>query len=43
MWDDFRGLLIDSIAGTPNRDYWESWLVALETFVEEVVVRDTTS
>lgn len=42
-WDDFRRLLIVSIAGAPNRAYWESWLVALEAFVEEVVLRDVTS
>jgi len=41
-WDDFRHLLIGSIADAPNRAYWESWLVALEAFVEKIVLRDVT-
>lgn len=29
-WDDFRQRLIDAIAADPTRDYWDSWVVALE-------------
>ena len=32
-WDDFRRCLIDAIGDMPGRPYWESWVVALESFV----------
>lgn len=32
-WDDFRGPLIQAISDAPGRCYWESWVVALESFV----------
>ena len=35
-WDDFRACLIDAIAAAPERAYWDSWVVALEHFVDDV-------
>jgi nitrile hydratase accessory protein len=32
-WDAFRQRLIDAIAQDPDRLYYESWAVALESFV----------
>ena len=34
-WDDFRDRLIAAIAEDPDRDYYESWLVALEALVAD--------
>jgi nitrile hydratase accessory protein len=32
-WDEFRARLIDAIADSPSRPYYESWAVALESLV----------
>jgi nitrile hydratase accessory protein len=32
-WDEFRQRLIDAIAESPERPYYESWAVALESLV----------
>ena len=32
-WDAFRQRLIDAVAEDPDRPYYESWAVALESFV----------
>jgi nitrile hydratase accessory protein len=32
-WDAFRLRLIDAIAETPDRPYYESWVIALESLV----------
>ena len=32
-WDEFRQRLIDAIAESPERAYYESWAVALESLV----------
>jgi nitrile hydratase accessory protein len=32
-WDEFRHRLIDAIAQSPERPYYESWTVALESLV----------
>ncbi len=34
-WDDFRGLLIEELGDRAARAYWESWVTALERFVDE--------
>jgi nitrile hydratase accessory protein len=34
-WEEFRSRLIDAIGDDPHRDYYESWLVALEALVAE--------
>ncbi len=34
-WDDFRRCLIAAIEDMPERPYWESWVVALESLVSE--------
>ncbi len=34
-WDDFRRLLIEELGDRPSRAYWESWVTALERFVDE--------
>jgi nitrile hydratase accessory protein len=34
-WDDFRRRLVDAIADSPGRPYWESWVVALEALAAE--------
>ena len=34
-WDDFRAHLIASIDESPQRPYWESWVVALDLFLIE--------
>jgi nitrile hydratase accessory protein len=35
-WEDFRRRLIVSVAATPTRPYWESWLGALEAWLAEL-------
>ena len=35
-WDDFRHRLMRAIADEPDRPYYESWAVALESFVVEL-------
>lgn len=32
-WDEFRQRLIDAVAEAPDRPYYESWAVALESLV----------
>ena len=32
-WDEFRRCLIDAVAEAPERPYYESWTVALESLV----------
>ncbi len=32
-WDEFRSRLIEQITADPNRPYYESWAVALESLV----------
>ena len=32
-WDAFRQRLIDAVAAAPDRPYYESWTVALESLV----------
>jgi nitrile hydratase accessory protein len=32
-WDEFRQRLIDAVAEAPDRPYYESWTVALESLV----------
>jgi nitrile hydratase accessory protein len=32
-WDEFRRRLIDAVAAAPDRPYYESWAVALESLV----------
>ena len=39
-WNDFRRLLIDTIASQPERPYWESWVEALDDFVTEARIID---
>jgi hypothetical protein len=34
-WEDFRTRLIAAIDDDPQRDYYESWLIALEGFVDD--------
>jgi nitrile hydratase accessory protein len=34
-WDDFRDRLIAAIGADPHRDYYESWLVALDELVAD--------
>jgi len=34
-WDDFRGSLVKAIGDAPERSYWESWVVALESLVAQ--------
>ena len=34
-WDEFRNRLIQAIAETPDRPYYESWAIALERLVTE--------
>ena len=36
-WDDFRQRLIAAIAEDPDRPYYESWTVALESLVHDHV------
>lgn len=36
-WEDFRSLLIASLADVPDRPYYESWVVALERLTTERV------
>jgi nitrile hydratase accessory protein len=36
-WDDFRRRLMSAIDAEPERDYYESWLAALEDLVAEHV------
>ena len=36
-WDDFRAHLIDAVADSPGRPYWESWVVALDEFLGQFV------
>ena len=38
QWDDFRRLLISAVRELPTQTYWESWVVALERFVDEAVL-----
>jgi hypothetical protein len=35
-WDDFRRHLIEAIDAAPDRDYWESFAAALESFTSEL-------
>ena len=35
-WDAFRRRLIDAIADVPDRPYYESWTVALESLVVDL-------
>jgi len=35
-WEDFRCWLIDAIADRPNQPYWDTWVTALEHFVQEI-------
>ena len=35
-WEDFRTHLIDAVGESRSRSYWESWVVALDRFVDEV-------
>jgi nitrile hydratase accessory protein len=35
-WDEFRGRLIAAIESDPDRPYYESWTVALETLVHDL-------
>ena len=37
QWDDFRAHLVDAVGESRTRPYWESWVVALDRFVDEVV------
>lgn len=39
-WEDFRRRLIASVAASPTRPYWESWLGALEGWVAELGLID---
>jgi nitrile hydratase accessory protein len=32
-WDAFRVRLIDAVSETPDRPYYESWVIALESLV----------
>jgi len=36
QWDDFRRELIAAIADDVDRPYWESWVVALDRFIDDV-------
>jgi hypothetical protein len=36
-WDDFRRRLIAAIAEDPDRPYYESWTIALERLVTDVL------
>ena len=38
-WDAFRQRLIAAIEADPDRPYWDSWVVALDAFVDEHVGR----
>jgi nitrile hydratase accessory protein len=40
-WSAFQAHLIDAIAAAPDRAYYESWLAALETMVEEQGIAST--
>jgi nitrile hydratase accessory protein len=42
-WDDFRQRLIAAIADDPDRSYYESWAVALESFAVDQGLADATS
>jgi len=35
-WDEFRQRLIGAVAAAPDRPYYESWAVALESLVVEL-------
>lgn len=35
-WDDFRRQLIAAVAEDPQRPYWESWVHALDGFVDDL-------
>ena len=37
-WDDFRRHLIAAIDDDPDRPYWDSWAVALDAFVVDLVL-----
>jgi len=39
-WDAFRRHLIDAVAADPERPYYESWTVALESLVVELGIGD---
>lgn len=34
-WDDFRSHLIAAVDDAAERPYWESWMAALDAFIEE--------
>jgi nitrile hydratase accessory protein len=34
-WDDFRRRLMNAIGDRPERPYWESWVVALESLAAD--------
>ena len=34
-WDDFRRHLIACIDDAPQRPYWESWVAALDRFLDD--------
>lgn len=34
-WDDFRRRLVEAIADSPARPYWESWVIALEALAAD--------
>ncbi len=34
-WDEFRDRLIATIGEDADRPYWDSWVVALDRFVDE--------
>ncbi len=36
-WDDFRRRLMAAIADDPAREYWDSWVVALDDLVGQAV------
>jgi hypothetical protein len=38
QWDDFRRHLIAAVGESPTRAYWESWVVALDRFVDQAVL-----
>jgi hypothetical protein len=37
QWDDFRRHLIAAVDDDPDRPYWDSWAVALDAFVADLV------
>ncbi len=37
-WDDFRRQLMAAVKNDPYRPYWDSWVMALDRFIDETAL-----